>query len=195
MAKCPAYCPPTCQFTINYCDYPIYCDDYDCANPETCTVMIPSDCVVYEGTLLQQYGVQNGATATEIIQQLVSLVYPQCTTTTTTTTICQRPSGLTTYGFSTSIMIGGVPPSVNFTISQAEACQALNDFFNISGSTISGFAVEAESMIIGDTVYDGTTGTDCTVVLDGYYICTELSTNNVYHIVNGILTEILSCAS
>jgi hypothetical protein len=82
MSKCPAYCPPTCEFTINYCDYPIYCEEYDCTNPETCTTIISSDCVVYEGISLQQYGIENGATATEIIIQLANLVFPNCTTTT-----------------------------------------------------------------------------------------------------------------
>ena len=195
MAKCPAYCPPTCQFTINYCDYPIYCEDYDCTNPETCTVMIPSDCVVYEGTLLQQYGVQNGTTATEIITQLVNLIYPECTTTTTTTTICQRPQGLQEFTFSNAITVGGVPPSVNFTASQILACQALDDFYNVPGSNLSGFGVDAESMIVGDTMYNGTTGTDCTLVEDGYYICLDLSSTQVYHVVDGILTEILPCVS
>jgi hypothetical protein len=156
--------------------------------------MIPSDCVVYQGTLLQQYGVQNGATATEIITQLVNLLYPGCIPT-TTTTICQRPQGLQEFTFNNAIIVGGVPPSVEFTASQGEACQALNDFFNVPGSNLSGFGVDAESMIVGDTVYDGTTGTDCTLVEDGYYICLDLSSSQVYHIVDGILTEILPCIS
>jgi hypothetical protein len=193
MSKCPAYCPPTCRFTINYCDYPIYCEDYDCTNPETCTNYISSDCVVYEGTLLQQYGVENGATVTEIIQQLVNLVYPQCTTTTSTTTACQRPQGLQEFVFSNAIRVGGVGPSINFTASQILACQALDDFYNVSGSTLSGFGVDVESMTLGDTVYDGTTGTDCTVVPDGYYLCVVLSPTQVYRVVDGILTEILTC--
>ena len=83
--NCSKYCSPTCSFTINYCNYPVFCDDYDCTNPETCTQMIPSDCVIYEGTLFEPYGVESGATVTEIIQKLVYLLYPGCTTTTTTT--------------------------------------------------------------------------------------------------------------
>lgn len=198
MSKCPAYCPPTCEFTINYCDYPIYCDDYDCTNPEPCVIMIPSDCVVYQGTSLQQYGVENGATATEIIIQLVNLVYPNCTTTTTTststTTICQRPTGLSEFSFSNSIIVGGVGPGVEFTTSLGQACQALFDFYNISGSTLNGFGVETASMTVGNTIYNGGTGTDCTVVEDGYYICLDSpSPTQIYHTVGGVLTEILTC--
>ena len=68
--KCSSYCPPNCPFVIDYCNHPIHCDDYDCTNPKTCVQLIASDCVIYEGTSLQQYGVQNGATATQIITQL-----------------------------------------------------------------------------------------------------------------------------
>jgi len=84
MSKCSTSCPPTCSFTIDYCNYPVFCDDYDCQNPETCTVSIPSDCVVYNGTVLQQYGVENGDTVTEIIIKLAEFLYPDCFTTTTT---------------------------------------------------------------------------------------------------------------
>jgi hypothetical protein len=101
MAKCPAYCPPTCHFEINYCDYPIYCDDYDCNNPETCRALISSDCVVYYGTLLQQYGVQNGDTVTDIILQLTELLYPDCFTTTTT----ESPTTTTTTTTTTTIPV------------------------------------------------------------------------------------------
>lgn len=83
--NCSKYCPPTCSFEINYCDYPVFCDDYDCTNPETCTQMIPSDCVTYEGSLFEQYGIQSGVTVTELIQSLAQLIYPDCYTNTTTT--------------------------------------------------------------------------------------------------------------
>ena len=62
--NCSKNCPPTCSFEINYCDYAVFCDDYDCTNPETCPQMIPSDCVIYEGTLFEQYGIQSGVTVT-----------------------------------------------------------------------------------------------------------------------------------
>lgn len=198
--KCSSYCPPNCPFVIDYCNYPILCDDYDCTNPKTCTELIASDCVIYEGTALQQYGIQPGQNATEIIIQLVNLVYPSCLTTTTTTsgittTICQRPQGLSDFTFDYSIEVGGTPPSFNFTFTQSDACQALLDFYNIPGSTLGGFGVQAASMSINDTVYTAGTGTDCTVVSDGYYLCIGLSNSQVYHVVGGVLTEILICAS
>jgi hypothetical protein len=84
-------CLNTCDFKIDYCNYPIFCDDYDCSNPETCVQMIPSDCVIYEGTLFEQYGLQSGVTVTEIIQRLVDLIYPNCNTSTTTSTTTVLP--------------------------------------------------------------------------------------------------------
>lgn len=93
---CSKYCPPNCSFEVNYCDHPVFCEDYDCTNPETCVQVIPSDCVVYEGTLFEQYGVPSGATVTEIIQILVQLVYPNCTTTTTSTTTLEPTTTTTT---------------------------------------------------------------------------------------------------
>lgn len=84
--SCSKECTPSCSFKINYCDYPVFCDDYDCENPETCVQVIPSDCVIYEGDSLEQYGIESGATVTDIIYRLAQLVYPECFTTTTTTT-------------------------------------------------------------------------------------------------------------
>lgn len=84
-SNCSIYCTPSCSFEINYCDYPVLCDDYDCTNPETCVQMIPSDCVTYDGDLFEQYGIPSGASVTEIIQTLAELIYPDCYTTTTTT--------------------------------------------------------------------------------------------------------------
>lgn len=78
--NCSKYCPPQCEFAINYCDFPVFCEDYDCTNPETCVQSIPSDCVVYNGTALEQYGIYSGTTVTQIIQTLAQLVYPECFT-------------------------------------------------------------------------------------------------------------------
>lgn len=86
-SKCSKFCPPSCSFTVNYCEYRVFCEDYDCTNPETCVQMIPSDCVIYEGNLLEPFGIAPGTSVTDIIIALAELVYPGCTTTTTTTTI------------------------------------------------------------------------------------------------------------
>jgi hypothetical protein len=114
MAKCPPYCPPTCHFEINYCDYPVYCDDYDCDYPETCRTLISSDCVVYYGTILQQYGVQNGDTVTNIILQLVELLYPGCIPTTTTTSTSTTSTTTTTTA----------TPCECYTVTATEFCTA-----------------------------------------------------------------------
>jgi hypothetical protein len=82
--SCSKYCPPSCSFEVNYCDHPVFCEEYDCTNPETCVELVASDCVQYTGDLFEQYGIQSGASVTEIIQTLALLIYGNACTTTTT---------------------------------------------------------------------------------------------------------------
>ena len=75
--KCPPYCPPACEFEQTYC-LP------ECEDSQNCDEYILSDCVAYEGTYLEQYGIEPGTSLTDVIIQLATLVYPDCYTTTTT---------------------------------------------------------------------------------------------------------------
>jgi hypothetical protein len=157
--------------------------------------------VIYEGTALQQYGIQSGQNATQIITQLVNLLYPNCltttttsttTSTTTTTTVCQRPQGLTEFTFLNTIQVGGIPPSINFTATLIDACQALADSV-IPNTTLGGLSVEALSLTVGSTIYDSSTAPDCTVIPDGYYISFDITNTEIYRVVGGVLTQILNC--
>jgi len=69
--KCTSDCPPECSFEPNYCTRV-------CNDAENCANQTYSDCVIYTGTGLQQYGIEPGATVTEVILMLAELLYPQC---------------------------------------------------------------------------------------------------------------------
>jgi hypothetical protein len=111
--------------------------------------------------------------------------------TTTTTTACSRPAGLNLYGFFTGYQVGSSPAIVS-TGSLMDACAAIA-FTNSTSVIMTGFSVNAENLFVGTEVYYET-GTDCTLVPDGWYFTSEgQSEGFAYHLVGGIITEISSC--
>lgn len=81
--NCTIYCPPNCPFVPQYC-IP------ECEDGQNCVEILVSDCIMYEGTYLEQYGVEPGTSLTGVIIHLANLVYPDCTTTTTTLPPCSE---------------------------------------------------------------------------------------------------------
>ncbi len=104
----------------------------------------------------------------------------------TPTPTCARPDGLST--FSLIDIIVSASTEINITGSLTDACNALN----WEGDYL-GFNIQATSMNIGETVYNGTSS-NCTLVTTGYYIVgpTILSGNIVY-IVNGVIDSYPIC--
>jgi hypothetical protein len=114
---------------------------------------------------------------------------------TTTTTLCSRPSGLSTFVLFTDYTIDAV--TTDTTVSAVTACDGVS-VYNDSGETVtmSYLLAEAVNLNIGQVVYDGTTGFDCTLIPDGWYFTGESAFGNfVYHIVGGIVTEISFCTT
>jgi hypothetical protein len=118
------------------------------------------------------------------------------TTSTTVTSICQRPTGLQTISFITGYNIIDPPSTVVSTGSEIDACAAIN-YMNTTGSIlyiINYISTQVASVTIGQTVYDGTTGTDCTKIADGWYFTDEtLEIDNVFNVLDGVITEIVNC--
>jgi hypothetical protein len=116
-------------------------------------------------------------------------------TTTTTSTACARPSGLNNYGFATGYQVGSNPAVVS-TGSLVDACAAIA--FTITapiGLTLSGISVMASNLSIDTFVYLGT-GTDCTLVPDGWYFTEEGQTEGfAYEVIGGVITQISYCNS
>lgn len=110
---------------------------------------------------------------------------------------CQRPVGLRTAGFITGYNIVDPPSTVVSTASAEDACNALNYIFEpteIVDITINFILAQFASIIVGQNVYDGTTGTDCTLVVDGWYFTDETSNSGlVFNVVDGIIIEIVNC--
>jgi hypothetical protein len=118
------------------------------------------------------------------------------TTTTTTSYVCQRPEGLQTTLFATGYEILDPPSTVVSTGSQIDACAAINYIFTTPSTerTITSILGQFSSITVNKTVYDGTTGTDCTVIADGWYFTNETAgSGNVFNISGGIITQIVNC--
>ena len=119
---------------------------------------------------------------------------PTTTTTTTTTTTaapttttteapCQRPSGLESFTLNTT----NSDTDVDFTGSLVDACAAKSSTDNFSGIT-----GQAESLVVNQTVYYGTS-TDCTLVPTGHYLNSNGISYQVVYIVDGIVNSFPSC--
>jgi hypothetical protein len=119
------------------------------------------------------------------------------------TTICQRPSDMTAIGFVTGYTVTGDPAVVS-TGSFEEACDAMFYIQSLTNGTfIDSFAnltVNYSSgstyfLNIGSTVYFDAESTDCTLMPDGWYFTSESieSTQTVYHVEGGIITEVRTC--
>ena len=114
-------------------------------------------------------------------------------TTTPTTTICQRPTFVLVYQF----VYGYTPasgPNVISSTSLNDACTAIGAIYE-SGATPLIFEVSAESLTVGSTAYfGGYDVTNCEVLGDGWYpVQNRLAFGEVFHVVGGIITEIVTC--
>ena len=107
---------------------------------------------------------------------------------------CTRPTTITTFELITGYNTLVPPSTVNSTGSQIDACAAIA-YVTSSPDFVYTFIIgQAFSLSLLQTVYIGT-GTDCTVMPDGWYFTDESAntTTNVYHIVSGVITEIVQC--
>jgi hypothetical protein len=107
---------------------------------------------------------------------------------------CTRPTTITTFELITGYNTLVPPSTVNSTGSQIDACAAIA-YVTSSPDFVYTFIIgQAFSLSLLQTVYIGT-GTDCTVMPDGWYFTDQSAntTTNVYHIVSGVITEIVQC--
>ena len=109
---------------------------------------------------------------------------------------CQRPMNLETLLFVIGYNTIDPPSTVVSTGSQIDACAAIS-YINatpIEERDINSIVVQTASIETGQTVYDGTTGTDCTTIGDGWYFTTDsLFTGVVFNISSGSINEIVDC--
>jgi hypothetical protein len=112
---------------------------------------------------------------------------------------CQRPTGMQTLNFITGYDIIAPPSTVVSTASQVNACAAVAYIDSQSGIepfpiTLTYIIVNVVNITIGQTVYDGLTGTDCTLIPNGWYFTDETANSGVvFNVVSGIITEIVNC--
>jgi len=108
--------------------------------------------------------------------------------------MCTRPIGLLNNYFINGYQVGS-ETEIIFSDSELDVCSAVNFLVlgpvNIVPKTI---AFQSSDLKVGTIVYLGTGSTNCTVVSDGWYTTEEGVYNKfAYHIVGGIITEIVDC--
>jgi hypothetical protein len=74
-----------CNNCLPYGENKVYC--IECGDGTPCFVKYSSDCAVYKGDDLECFGIEPGTNLTDVILNLLALVFPECHTTTTTSTI------------------------------------------------------------------------------------------------------------
>jgi len=111
--------------------------------------------------------------------------------------VCQRPMGLTNF----YPIFGYTTPSTGITIvssgSSTDACLAVG-YMNVFGGIYidviwNSFTMQTTSISLGMLCYLGTS-TDCSLAPDGWYFTEESALSNLtFHIVSGVITEIIDC--
>lgn len=102
---------------------------------------------------------------------------------------------MNTYTLITGYNIIAPPSTVVSTGSQVNACAAIAYVTTHSDFTYTSIQGEVYSLSVGQTVYVSNRTNDCSVIPDGWYFTDESAhtTTNVYHIVSGVITQIVAC--
>jgi hypothetical protein len=121
---------------------------------------------------------------------------------TTTTTICQRPSSLLSYVLYNGYQITGESP-VNTSTSFETLCESFSIINSPVEKTLTSFnfmSILTPSYFtnvileVGQILYNTNFLTDCSLVADGwYYDLNSPIDGHTYHVVNGVVTEIVNC--
>jgi hypothetical protein len=110
---------------------------------------------------------------------------------------CTRPITVIPYELITGYDILDPLSNVVSTASQVDACNAIT-YVTTNQDFIYTFIIgQALSLTLFQTVYANNGTNDCSVVPDGWYFTDESAntTTNVYHIVSGVITEIVQCVA
>ena len=111
---------------------------------------------------------------------------------------CQRPMGVTNFSFITGYDVLDPPSTVVSTANVEDACNSVtyyNANFGDPNVIFNSILVQAISIEVGQIMYDGLTGTDCTTIADGWYYTDETASfTNVISVVGGEITQIVNCS-
>jgi hypothetical protein len=110
---------------------------------------------------------------------------------------CVRPTGLRAFTLITGYNIVTPPSNVVSTGSQVDACNAITYVTSNPNFTYTSIIGNTTSLSIFETVFANNGTTDCSVIPDGWYFTDESAntTTNVYHIVSGVIIEIIPCVT
>jgi hypothetical protein len=115
---------------------------------------------------------------------------------TTTTTICQRPSWLVSVTLYSGYEITGEFPVYTST-SFETLCESFPIMLAPVEKTFISFtamSTGSDPFEVGQILYNTDYSTDCSLVEDGwYYVLDSLFDGYTYHVVNGVIIEIVNC--
>lgn len=114
--------------------------------------------------------------------------------------VCQKPEGLTTFYLIDRYDILTNNTTVETSGSEEDACAGVAYLNALQGIYVNvqifGTSVQAFGLYLYATCYAYSTSTECTYPPDGWYFTYQSMVDNiVYHIQNGIITEIVSCTT
>lgn len=115
---------------------------------------------------------------------------------TTTTTLCQRPSWLVSYTLYTGYEIVGETPVVTSTSFEllCESFPIILSPVEKTLTSLTAMSTDSNNLEVGQILYNTNYLTDCSLVADGWYFDSNSFINNTtYHVVNGVITEIVNC--
>jgi hypothetical protein len=116
--------------------------------------------------------------------------------TTTSTTLCQRPSWVVPYRLYNGYQITGDTQVITSTSLEVlcESFPIIQSRVEKTLTSLSAMSVTSLSLVLGQIFYDTDYLTDCSLVADGWYYDTNtLLDSTAYHVVNGVITEIVNC--
>lgn len=112
--------------------------------------------------------------------------------------VCQKPIGLTNFYLINRYDILTNHTTVITSGSDDDACAAIAYLNALQGIYVNvqiyGITVQSLGLYLYSTCYAYSTSTECTYPPDGWYFTYQSMVDNiVYHIENGIITEIVNC--
>jgi len=106
---------------------------------------------------------------------------------------CERPANVINDSFVTGYTVDPNPPVVT-TASSGDACAGIT-FLRSNPAIIQNTPVQYVALVLNRAIYLDNGTTDCTSIPNGWYYNNQSITTSgsVYHVENGVVTEILGC--
>lgn len=111
--------------------------------------------------------------------------------------ICKRPASVIDFDFISGYELTTPISNIDTSLSKEAACGHIALYDALLGDPIyipTIVPVSLTNLSVGEIPYDGLTGTDCSVIPDGWYFTSQTAPlNQIIHVLNGIIDSIETC--